>query len=483
MLSNHVASADGDGNDHFSKNKWSCIACTFSNTEKMHPDRCEMCFSHRQRRKVMNEMGNDERPCCQQQQILGYFASMESVRSRKRRKGSVGLVTHTVVTTKGTNMCRVQDRDSDVGTKTVQITIPPGQKRRRDENISDSDVISIDKEDEGDIKKGNGNRLKEQNPMLMDMQDCSTRSHGNNGSLTSPSASQSLSPSSPLFSLKSAPSCQSQSQGIRSKLKVRTVWIDKKNDLPNPKQKQKSKLKPEAKSAPMLKTINQKKERIMIVPKLLKKKNNDSKKKKSNKDERFVDKEGDRKILKKRGKKKKVTYDIFLSSSSSSSSSSSCSSVSSYSSSSKRTSSTYSQIVSSENNQLKKKSRKPGSVKKEVATKANTISMVSSTSSYSHSTSYKKLNIRNTESYRQGGGEYPSRLHQIPGTAKIRTIIPFDRLWDRSMKVMKEKFHIESLRNLQGAVVKSALRGRHQVVVMATGAGKSLWYVNCSRGY
>ena len=52
----------------------------------------------------------------------------------------------------------------------------------------------------------------------------------------------------------------------------------------------------------------------------------------------------------------------------------------------------------------------------------------------------------------------------------------FERRWKRSLKLMKKVFSISSLRHLQPQAVEGALRSKHQIVVMATGGGKSLCY-------
>jgi len=46
----------------------------------------------------------------------------------------------------------------------------------------------------------------------------------------------------------------------------------------------------------------------------------------------------------------------------------------------------------------------------------------------------------------------------------------------KAMKVMKDVFKILALRNLQPKAVKCALKGKSQIIVMATGGGKSLCY-------
>ena len=54
--------------------------------------------------------------------------------------------------------------------------------------------------------------------------------------------------------------------------------------------------------------------------------------------------------------------------------------------------------------------------------------------------------------------------------------LPFDVLKKRTKKAMKEVFRIQKLRNLQADAIKCVLQKQSQVVVMATGGGKSLCY-------
>lgn len=49
-------------------------------------------------------------------------------------------------------------------------------------------------------------------------------------------------------------------------------------------------------------------------------------------------------------------------------------------------------------------------------------------------------------------------------------------LWQRSQHILKDKFQLSSLRNLQPIVVRHTLQRKSSIVVMATGAGKSLCY-------
>lgn len=54
--------------------------------------------------------------------------------------------------------------------------------------------------------------------------------------------------------------------------------------------------------------------------------------------------------------------------------------------------------------------------------------------------------------------------------------VKLPELSKESQRIMKEVFGIDKLRNLQPQAVQYALRGQSQLVVMATGGGKSLCY-------
>ena len=58
----------------------------------------------------------------------------------------------------------------------------------------------------------------------------------------------------------------------------------------------------------------------------------------------------------------------------------------------------------------------------------------------------------------------------------VQTDVPYDRLWQRSQEVLQRIFQLESLRPLQQPVVQTCLQRRNQMVVLATGGGKSLCY-------
>jgi len=52
----------------------------------------------------------------------------------------------------------------------------------------------------------------------------------------------------------------------------------------------------------------------------------------------------------------------------------------------------------------------------------------------------------------------------------------YEKWFNKSRELMKSIFRIQQLRNLQPIAIEHALRGRSQIVVMATGGGKSLCY-------
>ena len=62
------------------------------------------------------------------------------------------------------------------------------------------------------------------------------------------------------------------------------------------------------------------------------------------------------------------------------------------------------------------------------------------------------------------------------GTGNVFVEGRYQALKTKADRVMKETFGISSLRNLQPQAVDGALRGQSQIVVMATGGGKSLCY-------
>ena len=58
----------------------------------------------------------------------------------------------------------------------------------------------------------------------------------------------------------------------------------------------------------------------------------------------------------------------------------------------------------------------------------------------------------------------------------VRKNLPYDILWKDAQHVLKTNFGLNSLRNLQPSAVRCALEKQSQIVVMATGGGKSLCY-------
>jgi len=59
---------------------------------------------------------------------------------------------------------------------------------------------------------------------------------------------------------------------------------------------------------------------------------------------------------------------------------------------------------------------------------------------------------------------------------KVMWNTAFPSLWEKAMKNMKSIFRIDALRNLQPVAVESSLKRQSQIIVMATGGGKSLCY-------
>jgi ATP-dependent DNA helicase RecQ len=59
---------------------------------------------------------------------------------------------------------------------------------------------------------------------------------------------------------------------------------------------------------------------------------------------------------------------------------------------------------------------------------------------------------------------------------KVMWNATFPSLWEKAMLNMKNIFRIDSLRNLQPIAVECALKRQSQIIVMATGGGKSLCY-------
>ena len=69
-----------------------------------------------------------------------------------------------------------------------------------------------------------------------------------------------------------------------------------------------------------------------------------------------------------------------------------------------------------------------------------------------------------------------NRSSSSAGTGNVFVEGRYQALKTKADRVMKETFGISSLRNLQPQAVDGALRGQSQIIVMATGGGKSLCY-------
>jgi len=68
-----------------------------------------------------------------------------------------------------------------------------------------------------------------------------------------------------------------------------------------------------------------------------------------------------------------------------------------------------------------------------------------------------------------------NNIMPIKNTVHVKESIVQSKLV-RCKELMTKKFKIKALRNLQPVAVEGALRGKHQIIVMATGGGKSLCY-------
>ena len=66
--------------------------------------------------------------------------------------------------------------------------------------------------------------------------------------------------------------------------------------------------------------------------------------------------------------------------------------------------------------------------------------------------------------------------HQQGQQYRQKQKLSFEQLYQKAMKNLQAKFKIKSLRNLQPIAIQSVLRSKSQIVVMATGGGKSLCY-------
>lgn len=93
-------------------------------------------------------------------------------------------------------------------------------------------------------------------------------------------------------------------------------------------------------------------------------------------------------------------------------------------------------------------------------------------SSFSFPTKKASIQQKDTSSSKQ-----PLVLGSLAAQQKVTWNATFPSLWERAMENMKNIFAIDSLRNLQAAAVECALRRQSQIVVMATGGGKSLCYM------
>jgi superfamily II DNA helicase RecQ len=65
---------------------------------------------------------------------------------------------------------------------------------------------------------------------------------------------------------------------------------------------------------------------------------------------------------------------------------------------------------------------------------------------------------------------------KIPHSSTVRSNIPYQELYSDAQRVLQETFGLDKLRNLQPAAIRCALQLKSQIIVMATGGGKSLCY-------
>ena len=84
----------------------------------------------------------------------------------------------------------------------------------------------------------------------------------------------------------------------------------------------------------------------------------------------------------------------------------------------------------------------------------------------------------NNAAAKKQGGEFASASAAAASTSTGNVFAEgrYQALKAKADRVMKETFRIQSLRNLQPQAIDGALRGQSQIVVMATGGGKSLCY-------
>lgn len=92
-------------------------------------------------------------------------------------------------------------------------------------------------------------------------------------------------------------------------------------------------------------------------------------------------------------------------------------------------------------------------------TNASTTSMISSSSGFvSEKSNSKSVPIEATKQ------------------TSITSSLSPDQLYQKSMTILQQTFQLDSLRKLQPIAVRSVLEGKSQLIIMATGGGKSLCY-------
>ena len=65
---------------------------------------------------------------------------------------------------------------------------------------------------------------------------------------------------------------------------------------------------------------------------------------------------------------------------------------------------------------------------------------------------------------------------KITQYSTVRSHVPYEELYDDAQRVLQETFGLARLRQLQPAAINCALHHKSQIIVMATGGGKSLCY-------
>ena len=88
-----------------------------------------------------------------------------------------------------------------------------------------------------------------------------------------------------------------------------------------------------------------------------------------------------------------------------------------------------------------------------------------------------KTSVQQRDTSSRSAAKQPLVLGSLAAQQKVMWNATFPSLWERAMQNMKNIFAIDSLRNLQPAAVECALRRQSQIIVMATGGGKSLCYM------